>query len=78
MQGFQGREGQRLALVLLNLCHPEDEGDYLEAIKNGGMVESLCQFLGTLEPYILVFFFEMKYVLFIFFGKVQTSSYLFD
>ena len=40
MQGFQGREG-RVALVLLNLCHPEDdEGDYLEA---GGMVESLCQ-----------------------------------
>ena len=33
MQGFQGREG-RVAVVLLNLCHPEDdEGDYLEAAK---------------------------------------------
>lgn len=30
-QGFQGREG-RVALVLLNLCHPDDdEGDYQQA-----------------------------------------------
>ena len=52
MQGFQGREG-RVALVLLNLCHPEDdEGDYLEAINlvewwNGGITLPI---MGTLEP----------------------------
>ena len=55
MQGFQGREG-RVALVLLNLCHPEDdEGDYLEAINwwNGGIT---LPSMGTLETYVLVFF----------------------
>ena len=32
MQGFSARGAGRVALVLLNLCHPEDEeGDYHEA-----------------------------------------------
>lgn len=31
-QGFSARGAGRVALVLLNLCHPEDEeGDYHEA-----------------------------------------------
>lgn len=76
MQGFQGREG-RVALVLLNLCHPEDdEGDYLEA-KNRALVEwwNHSANHGNLR---FSFFFEMKYALFFLFWKVQKSAYLFD
>ena len=72
MQGFQGREG-RVALVLLNLCHPEDdEGDYLEALGIGGMVESLLRMpkiiaspvTGTLDSVFfcwnVLFFWKFK------------------